>query len=67
MMYIDYQVSIWIPFITENWKHCNKIIFKYVNSIVGPTFKVVFAILAGPMNNDLHVCFDHFQCNPNMH
>ena len=23
---------------TENWKHCNKIIFKYVNSTVGPIF-----------------------------
>ena len=22
-----------------NWKHCSKIIFKYVNSIVGPIFK----------------------------
>ena len=21
---------------TENWKHCSKIIFKYVNSTVGP-------------------------------
>ena len=23
---------------TENWKHCSKIIFKYVNSDVGPIF-----------------------------
>ena len=35
--------SVWIELIfaeTENWnwKHCNKIIFKYVNSIVGPIF-----------------------------
>ena len=35
--------SVWIEFIfaeTENWnwKHCSKIIFKYVNSIVGPIF-----------------------------
>ena len=22
----------------ENWKYCNKIIFKYVNSTVGPIF-----------------------------
>ena len=39
---------------TENWKHCNKIIFKCVNSIVGPNFKVFFLlnkVLTGPMNN----------------
>ena len=23
---------------TENWKYCNKIIFKYINSNVGPNF-----------------------------
>ena len=23
---------------TENWKHCNKIIFKCVNSVIGPIF-----------------------------
>ena len=23
---------------TENWKYCSKIIFKYVNSTVGPIF-----------------------------
>ena len=33
--------SIWIELIllkTENWKHCNKIIFKCVNSVVGLIF-----------------------------
>ena len=25
---------------TENWKYCNKIIFKYVNSTVGPIFNI---------------------------
>ena len=25
---------------TENWKHCNKIIFKCVNSAVGPIFNI---------------------------
>ena len=25
---------------TKNWKHYNKIIFKCVNSVVGPSFKV---------------------------
>ena len=34
--------SVWIPLITENWKHCSKIIFIYVNSTVRPSFKVVF-------------------------
>ena len=38
---------------TENIKHFSKIIFKYVNSIVGPSFKVVFIEkrLAGPTNS----------------
>ena len=27
----------------ENYKHCNKIIFKRVNSAVGFNFKVIFA------------------------
>ena len=25
---------------TENWKYCSKIIFKLVNSIVGPIFNI---------------------------
>ena len=25
-------------YFAENWKHCNKIIFKYVNSIMRPIF-----------------------------
>ena len=25
---------------TENWKHCSKIIFKCINSIVGPIFNI---------------------------
>ena len=31
--------SVWIEFIvaeTKNWKHCNKIIFKCINSVVRP-------------------------------
>ena len=40
--------SVWIELIvaenwklkTENWKHCSKIIFKCVNSIVGPIFNI---------------------------
>ena len=31
--------SIWIQLIfTENWKHCSKIIFKCVNSVMGSIF-----------------------------
>ena len=36
---------IWILIIAENWKHCSKIIFKYVNSIVGPSFENKFVEL----------------------
>ena len=35
--------SVWIEFIvveTENWKYCSKIIFKCVNSTVGPIFNI---------------------------
>ena len=43
-----YKGSVWIEIIvaenwklkTENWKHCSKIIFKCVNSIVGPIFNI---------------------------
>ena len=38
-----YVGSVWIELIllklkTENWKHCSKIIFKCVNSAMGPIF-----------------------------
>ena len=35
--------SVWIPLITENWKYCNKIIVKCVNSVVGSRLEVIFA------------------------
>ena len=38
-MSMDDVGSVWIELIvaeTEIWKHCNKIIFKCVNSVVGP-------------------------------
>ena len=45
-----YLGSVWISFIAENWKlkienwkHCSKIIFKYLNSAVGPSFNLKFA------------------------
>ena len=47
--------SIWIQFIllkTENWKYCNKIIFKYVNSVVGPIFNIFLnKVVVGPVNS----------------
>ena len=39
---------------TENWKYCNKIIFKYVDSVIGPSFKVRFTFFRtyiGSMNS----------------
>ena len=34
---------VWISLITENWKYCNKIIFKCMNSsTIGSSFKIVF-------------------------
>ena len=47
-------VSVWILFIVENWKCYSKIIFKYVNSIVRPSFKVRFIFF--------HTCESHKQC-----
>ena len=38
---------VWIQLIfaeTENWKHCSKIIFKCMNSTVGPIFNFFFWI-----------------------
>ena len=46
--------SVWILLIDENWKHCNKIIFKYVNSAVGSSFIVVFT--------EFHICGSREQC-----
>ena len=40
--------------IAENCKHCSKIIFKYVNSAVEPSFKVKFA--------ESRTCKSHEQC-----
>ena len=38
----------------ENWKHCSKIIFKCVNSAVGPSFNDNFV--------ENKVCGSHEQC-----
>ena len=40
-------------YFAENWKHYNKIIFKYVNSTVGPIFNIFFLnkVVVGLVNN----------------
>ena len=45
---------VWIPLIVENWKYCNKIIFKCVNSTVGFNFKEKFA--------EIRTCRSREQC-----
>ena len=52
------QGCVWIELIllklkTENWKNCSKIIFKCMNSDVGPIFneKVAKKRFMGPMNS----------------
>ena len=58
----------------ENWKYCNKIIFKYVNSIVRPGFKIVFTKKSNcgsheqctrPTYQNANVQFIPFQQHPN--
>ena len=36
------NVRLDIAYFTENWKYYSKIIFKYVNSVVGPIFNKSF-------------------------
>ena len=54
---------VWIELIfaeTENWnwKHCSEIIFKCVNSVVGPIFnkKVVKNVICGTVNSTYMHC-----------
>ena len=49
--------SVWIPLIAENWKHYSKIIFKYVNSGVGPIFNVYFVEKRGLLNKNRAASF----------
>ena len=37
--YRHYVYFVWISLIVKNWKYCNKIIFKYVNNVIRPSFK----------------------------
>ena len=39
---------------TKNWKYCNKIIFKYVISVMEPSFNLIFAFFC--------TCESHEQC-----
>ena len=62
---------VWIEFIvteTENWKYCNKIIFKCVNSIMRLIFNIFKCMnsAATVVNNDfclLHSKFMWFYCS----
>ena len=67
--------SVWITLITENWKHYSKIIFKCVNSIVGPGFKEKFVEIrtcgsyeqcTGLIQKKADAQAPCFQCNPNI-
>ena len=73
--FADYEF-VWIPFIIENWKHCSKIIFKWVNSTVGPNFKEKFVEICtcgsheqcmGPTQKEVDADVICFQCNPNIY
>ena len=49
---------------TENWKHCKKIIFKCVNSAVGPIFNFFFLnkVVVGPVNSALCLLYSESMC-----
>ena len=42
LVFFSLKVCLDITYFAENWKHYNKIIFKCVNNIVRPSFKVFF-------------------------
>ena len=50
-------LRLWVrldaTYLIENWKHCNKIIFKCVNSTVGPIFYIFFLnkVIMDPANS----------------
>ena len=51
-MSLNYN-SVWILLIVENWKYCSRIIFKYMNSVMGPVLikKLIKKVLMGPVND----------------
>ena len=53
---------------TENRKHCSKIIFKCVNSALGPVFNTFFflkKVLVGPVNSALCLLHSESMCMNN--
>ena len=69
--YFIYLGSVWIELIvaeTENWKYCSKIIFKCMNSAVGPilNFLNAWTVQLQCVNSDfclLHSKFMWFYCS----
>ena len=63
-----FRVRLDTAYFAENWKHCSKIIFKYVNSTVELIFNIFFLnkVIVGPVNSAqclLHsVIHVHEQC-----
>ena len=48
---------------TENRKHCSKIIFKCVNSAVGPIFNIFMnKVVVGPVNSALCLLYSESMC-----
>ena len=64
--YSKYIGSIRIQLIllkTKNRKHCSKIIFKCVNSAVGPIFKIFQKnVVVGPVNSALCLLYIESMC-----
>ena len=52
---------------TENWKHCSKIIFKCVNSVMRFIFNIFFLnkVVVGPVNSALCLLYSEFMCMNN--
>ena len=48
------RVGLDTIYFAENWKHCSKIIFKYVNSVVWPIFNEIFG--------EKEICGSREQC-----
>ena len=62
--------SVWIELILlklkiENWKHCSKIIFKYMNSTVGPIFneKLIKSEVCGVCKQYTNILFTKERVN----
>ena len=64
--FLNYVGSIRIQLIllkTENRKHCNKIIFKCVNSALGPIVNIFLnKLVVGPVNSTLCLLYSESMC-----